>query len=190
MSSSSAVQAAAYWQPTLFRAVVAAAFGALSIFWQEPAQGLVSLATGVYLLLTGASLGLLARRPEAARQARLLGGAAAVLAVAGVLVPLFPTPAAFAWLTAAALVLSGAAELLLWWRGRVQEAAASVLAKDWLITGGVAVGFGAALPFFARLGAHALLGVAGAAAIITAVVLLIAALSYRHDAAGSGAVRQ
>jgi drug/metabolite transporter (DMT)-like permease len=105
-----------------------------------------------------------------------------------VLVPFFPTSGAFAWLTGAGLVLSGAAELVLGWRSRT-GGEASVLAKDWLITGAVAVGFGAALPFFAYLGAHALLGVAGAAAIITAVVLFIAALSYRHDALGSGAAR-
>lgn len=189
MSISPTAQAAAYWQPTLFRAAVAAVFGAVSIFWQEPAQGPASLAVGAFLLLTGVSIWLLARRPEAAPQRRLLGAAAAVLAVAGALVAFFPTPAALAWLAAAGLVLSGAVELLLWWRSRTQETARSVLAKDWLITGAVAVGFGAALPFFAPLGAHALLGVAGGAAIITAVVLFIAALSYRHDAVRAGSVR-
>lgn len=35
---------------------------------------------------------------------------------------------------------------------------------------------------FEALGAHALLGVAGGGAVITAVVLGLAALSYRHDA--------
>jgi uncharacterized membrane protein HdeD (DUF308 family) len=189
VSTSPTAQAAAFWPPTLFRAVVAAVFGAVSIFWQEPALGPASLAVGAFLLLTGASIWLLARRPEAAPQRRLLGVAAAVLGATGVLVPFFPSPEALAWLAAAGLVCSGAVELLLWWRSRRHGAARSVLAKDWLITGAVAVLFGAALPFFAPLGAHALLGVAGGAAIISAVVLLLAALSYRHDAARARSVR-
>ncbi|NKX52540.1 hypothetical protein HER39_18580, partial [Arthrobacter deserti] len=152
MTSPPDPQAAAFWAPTLFRAVVAAGFGILSIFWQEPAQGPASLAAGVFLLLSGASVALLARRPEAARQRRLLAVAAAALAAAGALLPFFPGSRAFAGLAAAGLVLSGAMELLLWWRSRAQRTEAAVAAKDWLITGGVSAGFGAALPFFAPLG--------------------------------------
>ncbi|NKX55648.1 hypothetical protein [Arthrobacter mobilis] len=181
----SASPAAGCWQPVLFRAVVAAAFGALSIFWQEPAQGTAPLAIGAFLLLTAAAVWLLARRPALAPQRPLLAAAAGVQAAAGVLVPLFP--AACAWLAAAALVLSGTAELLLWWRNRSRTAAAGALARDWLVTGAAAAGAGLALPFLAPLGAHALLGVVGGAAIITAVVLLIAALSYRHDEAAARA---
>ena len=50
-----------------------------------------------------------------------------------------------------------------------------------MITGVVHLGAAALLPFFTGLGAHALLGVSGGAAIVTGVLLAIAGLSLRHD---------
>jgi uncharacterized membrane protein HdeD (DUF308 family) len=195
----STTQAAAYWQPVLIRALVAAAFGAITIFWQEPGRTVMALAGGLFLLLSGGAVWLLARQPAAAAHRQLLLLQAAVLAVTGVLACVFQTVPMFTVLATAALLVSGGAELMLGWSNRPSEAAkgrpaegagsaaapgaaGSVLARDWLLTGAVSVGFGLALPFFAYLGPHALLGVLGGAAIITAVVLLIAALSLRHDA--------
>ncbi|MGW6172206.1 hypothetical protein ACWF5H_01820 [Arthrobacter sp. NPDC055138] len=206
MTIPSTTQAAAYWQPVLIRALVAAAFGAITIFWQEPGRTVMAVAGGLYLLLSGGAVWLLARQPAAAAHRQLLLLQAAVLAVTGVLACVFQTVPMFTVLATAALLVSGGAELMLGWSNRPSSAAAqgrpaagtapaaasgstagadgagSVLARDWLITGAVSVGFGIALPFFSYLGPHALLGVLGGAAIITAVVLLIAALSLRHDA--------
>jgi hypothetical protein len=50
------------------------------------------------------------------------------------------------------------------------------------------VGTGAILPFVEHLGPHALLGVTGGGALLSVVVLGIAALSYRHDSALSAPV--
>lgn len=172
-------QAAAYWQPVMLRAAVAAVFGTVTIFWQEPGEAVMAVGGGLYLLLSGAAVWLLARKPEAGDYRTLLTLQAGAFAVAGLLALLLQAPATFTILATAALLIGGGAELVLWWQNRGVEGA--VLAKDWLITGGVSVGFGAAMPFFTHLGAHALLGVLGGSAIIVAVVLGIAALSYRFD---------
>ncbi|WP_240691970.1 hypothetical protein [Arthrobacter sp. CAU 1506] len=208
MTIPSTTQAAAFWQPVLFRALVAAAFGAITIFWQEPGRTVMAVAGGLFLLLSGVAVWLLARQPAAAAHRQLLLVQAGVLAVTGVLACVFQTVPMFTVLATAALLVSGGAELMLGWSNRPTGAASgdqvkarpaagdsaaamepeaapgagSVLARDWLITGAVSVGFGIALPFFSYLGPHALLGVLGGAAIIIAVVLLIAALSLRHDA--------
>jgi uncharacterized membrane protein HdeD (DUF308 family) len=84
----------------------------------------------------------------------------------------------FAATAGAALAVAGAVELVTGVRLRRTRPAGS----DLILVGAVSVLTAAALPFVVPLGAHALLGVAGGGALLTAVVLGIAALSYRQEA--------
>lgn len=173
------------WVPILLRSVIAAVYGAVTIFWQEPTVSVLALAGGAYLLLSGVSIWRMSVLAAASRvpgvPASLLT-AAAVLAVAGITVAVVQSAAVFAGVAGAAMIIGGAVELVNWFRVRKQF----VPARDWLITGVVAIGAGVLLPVLLTLpqGSHvqAMLGVSGGAAIITAVILAISGLGLRHDA--------
>lgn len=163
----------------LFRALAAAALGLLSIFWPDPSVPVMSVAGGVYLLASGVAVGLLSRAvavPAGARQLLLV--AAGAYAAGGAAAVVLQSPLFFALTVGGGLVAGGVAEIILGLRYRRRHP----LATDWLITGPVHAATAALLPLFIGLQAHALLGVLGGSAIIVAVVLLLAALSYRHDA--------
>ncbi|UPO76556.1 MULTISPECIES: hypothetical protein [Arthrobacter] len=173
------------WVPILLRSVIAAVYGAVSIFWQEPTVAVLALAGGVYLVLTGVSvwrMSALAKASGAAMVPAALLAAAAVYAVAGVLVAVIQSAEVFAFTAGAALLIGGAIELVLWFRARKLF----VPARDWLITGVVGIGAGVLMPVFLGLPeaghVQALIGVSGGAAIITAVILAISGLGLRHDA--------
>ncbi|MBD8042475.1 hypothetical protein H9638_01485 [Arthrobacter sp. Sa2BUA2] len=173
------------WIPILLRSVIAAVYGAVTIFWQEPTVAVLALAGGIYLVLTGVSvwrMSALAKGCGVALVPAALLAAAAVYAVAGVLVAVVQSAEVFAYTAGAALLIGGVIELVLWFRARKQF----VPARDWLITGVVGIGAGVLMPVFLTLpeGSHvqALLGVSGGAAVITAVILAISGLGLRHDA--------
>lgn len=173
------------WVPILLRSVIAAVYGALTIFWQEPTTAVLALAGGIYLVLTGVSvwrMSVLARDSQVPAVPAALLAAAAIYAVAGVIVAVFQSIGVFAYVAGAALLIGGAIELTFWFRARKLF----VPARDWLITGVVGIGAGILLPVFLALpaGGHvqALLGVSGGAAVITAVILAISGLGLRHDA--------
>ncbi|WP_104167646.1 hypothetical protein [Arthrobacter sp. SX1312] len=176
------------WKPFLLRAVVSGVFGLVTIFWREPSTLVLSIVGGLYLLLVGATYLWTHRMTHWSAGARALtdiGGG--LLLGAGVAGLAFGTDAAFAFAGAVALVVAGAAELIRGFAARGHAAA-----RDLVVVGVVGIATGAILPFVEPLGAHALLGVTGGGALLTAVVLGIAALSYRHDSAlsapwGSGA---
>lgn len=172
------------WKPLLLRAIVAAAFGVLTIFWQEPSLAVLVVAGGLYLLATGACALVLARCLPADRASAkpVLRAEAVVLAVGAAVVFVLPSAGVFAAAASAALLFSGGMELYLGLKHRGRFAAA----RDWVITGAIGVGTGALLPLFVDLQAHALLGVVGGSAILIAVLLGLAALGYRHDAASAG----
>ncbi|WP_346926881.1 hypothetical protein [uncultured Arthrobacter sp.] len=177
--------AADLWKPVLVRAAIALGFGALTVFWAAPSQAGMAWAGGVYLLATGVVLlwtvnraGL--RTGSAAN--KILAAAGAVLTGAGAAVALIPSNLVFGILAALGLGLAGAAELFL----GITHRGRSVLARDWMASGAVALGTAALLPFFIDLGPHALLGVTGGGAIISGVLWALAGLTLRHDArAGS-----
>ena len=173
------------WIPILLRSVIAAVYGALTIFWQEPTLSVLAAAGGIYLVLTGVSvwrMAVLARASQVPAVPAALLAAAAIYAVAGVVVGVFQSVGIFAYVAGAALLVGGAIELVFWFRARKLF----VPARDWLITGVVGIGAGVLLPVFLALPAgsqaHALLGVSGGAAVITAVILAISGLGLRHDA--------
>ncbi|WP_028271830.1 MULTISPECIES: hypothetical protein [Arthrobacter] len=173
--------AADLWKPVLTRAVLALAFGAVTVFWASPSASEMGWAGGLYLLAVGVTLlrgigkfGLDAKTPAG----KVLAAAGAIMTGAGVAVVFLGSELVFGVLAALGLGLLGAAELYLGilFRGR------SVLARDWLASGVIGLGTAVALPFFISLGAHALLGVAGGGAIISGVLWILAALTLRHDA--------
>lgn len=176
------------WKPFLVRAVVSGVFGLVTVFWREPSTLVMSVVGGLYLLLIGAAYLWTHRMTHWGAGSRALtdiGGG--LLLGAGVAGLAFRTDAAFAFAGAVALVVAGAAELV-----RGVAARGHAAARDLVVVGVVGMATGAILPFVEPLGAHALLGVTGGGALLTAVVLGIAALSYRHDSAlsaprGSGA---
>lgn len=169
----------------LLRAVVALAFGAVTVFWGAPPAVGAAWCLGAYFVgLAVARAWLLRREGHAADPAfrptgstRMVASAAYGLAAAiGLGLAAAPEASLIAIGGAVALGLTGAADLASGLAGR-----RSPLARDEVITGVVHLGAAILLPFFAGLGPHALLGVAGGAAIITGVLLAIAGLSLRHD---------
>ncbi|MDM7991186.1 DUF308 domain-containing protein [Arthrobacter sp. zg-Y877] len=168
----------AAWGPMLVRAVVAAVYGVLTVFWQDPTEPVLAYAGGAFLLLTGAALWpmLAAARGHGKVRAFLLVEAV-VYVLAGAATLVLASAEAFRVAAAAALILGGALEIVLWVRNRRDF----LPARDWLITGAAALVAGVLVPAFYDLGVRALLGVTGGAAIVTAVIVAISALGARHD---------
>ncbi len=176
------------WKPFLVRAAVSALFGLVTVFWRDPSTLVLSVAGGVYLLLSGAAYLWTHRMAHWGPRFRLvtdIGGG--LLLGAGIASLVFVDDRSFAFAGAVALVVAGLAELV-----RGLSVRAHTASRDLVVVGVVGIATGGILPFVEQLGAHALLGVTGGGALLTAVVLGIAGLSYRHDSAlsassGSGA---
>lgn len=170
----------ALWRAFLIHAGVAGAFGLLTIFWSQPSVHVMSVAGGLYFLGLAGAVYATERslRAQNAVPTWLTRTVPVFLAAAGLLNLWIHTDSMFAQTGALALVLMGVVYLVVWAKNRGRHLAA----RDFLLTGIVTALTGVLLPLFQPLGAHALLGVAGGGAVITAVVLALAALSYRHDA--------
>lgn len=174
--------------PVILRAVVALAFGAVTVFWGAPTAVGAAWCLAAYFVGLAAARAWLLRvqgnapdpRARPARSARLVASAAYGLAAAtGLGLGAAPEVTVIAVGSAIAFALTGAADLAAGVQGRGR----SPIARDEVIAGAVHLGAAVLLPFVAALGAHAVLGVAGGAAIITGVLLVIAGLSLRHDSA-------
>lgn len=169
------------WKPFLARASVSAVFGLVTVFVREPSAQAMSLVGGAYLLLTGAAYLWTHRLERWGQSSRLLTDiGAGLLLGAGIASLVFSNGSGdtFALAGAAALVVAGIAELVRGLRSRTHPAG-----RDLVTVGVIGAATGAALPFVEPLGPHALLGVTGGGALLTGVVLGIAALSHRHDSA-------
>lgn len=169
----------ALWRAFLLHAGVAGAFGLLTIFWGQPSVHVMSVAGGLYFLGLALAVHLTEQslRVQNAVPTWLTRTVPVFLALAGLLNLWIHADSMFAQTGALALILMGAVYLIVWARNRRQH----IAARDFLLTSIVTTLTGILLPLFQPLGAHALLGVAGGGAVITAVVLALAALSYRHD---------
>lgn len=168
------------WKPLVYRAVTALAFGALTVFWATPSVAGMGIAGGIYLGVTGI---LVLKQVTAAnlggqRAGKLLSAGASALVGAGVAAVAFQGDQLFAIVASVGLGILGITEVA---AGILAKG--HVLARDWLISGVIAIGTAAILPFFISLGAHALLGVTGGGAIMAGVLWMLSGLSVRHEAA-------
>jgi uncharacterized membrane protein HdeD (DUF308 family) len=168
------------WRAFLLHAAVAAAFGLVTIFWGQPSVHVMSVAGGLYFLGLALAVHLTEQslRKQDAVPSWLTRTVPVFLAGVGLLNLWIHSDSMFSGTGAPALILMGVVYLVVWAKNRRTHMAA----RDFLLTGIVTALTGALLPLFQALGAHALLGVTGGGAVITAVVLALAALSYRHDA--------
>lgn len=183
-SAANTAQLADLWKPVLLRALVALAFGALTVFWPSPSVQVMGWAGGLYLLATG--LLLLWGIPKTGytrdrMPGKILSAAGAALTGAGAALVLLHGDRVFGAVAALGLGVAGAVELYCGIRHRGRH----VLARDWIASGIIGLGTAAILPFFISLGAHALLGVAGGGAIISGVLWVLSGLTLRHDARGA-----
>ena len=172
-------EASAVWKPVMFRAVVATAFGALSVFWQEPSEAVVAYIFAAFLVLTSKSVWDFAVARIVPSPVRgLLGGAAIAWSVGAVFMLVFASTAAASIAGGIGLAVAGLLELTAYFRHRGDL----VPVRDFLITGAVSLVTGVLLLAWPDLDQHGVFGVAGGGSIIVAVFLLIAAFGYRHDA--------
>lgn len=171
------------WTPVLLRSAAAAAFGLLSVFWRAQDTTFVSIAGGLYLLVTGVAVLRTAAVAGAEQVSGLRAGLrveAAVYALAGILLIALRDNWVFALAGGAALLIGGVVELWFWGRARRRF----LPARDWLITGVASAGAAVLLPvmLLMDLDARALMGVSGGSAVIIAVILATSGLGARHDA--------
>ncbi|WP_144790214.1 DUF308 domain-containing protein [Kocuria palustris] len=171
--------------PTLVRALVTLAFAAGTIFVTAPGLGLSIWLLGLWMAAVGVcvlwtdlrarehpslDLGTLASVPRSTGVMWILGG------IAVVMIP--ETAAVLALVASVVLFLAGLPE---GWVGTSRRSQ-HPLARDWQIAGLVTAAAAIGVLLVAGLGPHAILGVVGGAAIISGVLLLLGALSLRHDA--------
>lgn len=100
----------------------------------------------------------------------------------GVVVAISASTVIAAWLGGAALAVVGAAELFAALDKPDGNTNAKIaLRSDWMISGVLGLGTGILLPFFANVGPHALMGVAGGGALMIGALWALSALTLRHD---------
>lgn len=174
--------------PTLVRALLTLAFAAGTIFVTAPSLGFSIWLLGLWMAAVGAcvlwtdarareheslELRSLASVPRSTGIMWILGG------IAVVMIP--GTAPVLALIASLVLFLVGLPEGWLGTSRRSQHP----LARDWQIVGLVNAVAAIGVLLVAGLGPHAILGVVGGAAIISGVLLLLGALSLRHDARGA-----
>lgn len=170
--------------PTLVRALVALVFAAVTIFWQEPGLPVVAWGVGLYLVLTGLASVFLQLRLNGNDHvdmgpSRQVPQSYGVLYVVGGVLTLTggDTPAGIVLYAGLVMGVAGITELALGLKFRTTFP----LGRDWTIAGLTTVLAATGLVLVVDLGAKALFGVVGGAAVVIGVMHLLAALTLRHE---------
>lgn len=184
----SSYAARAYYAPTLVLSLVCLAFGFTTVFWQVPTINNAALVFAVYLLgMAAASLfhanssgKLTDQNTEASIEPRSIAqvwrSLAMIQAAGGVFLAVRPYTELWLTLTGSLILgISGVMILLLGLRAKNTLPTD----KDWRIAGIVTTAAALMMPLVSDLGAKALLGVSGGAALIVGIFMLIGALTLR-----------
>ena len=170
--------------PVMGRAITAAGFALLSIFWPSATNQVLAYGLAAFMVASAKFMWDYAKAPSAPKAAQgYYAGAAVAMILAGVVMALRPEVLVIGIAGAVAFMIAGIMEIMVFFRLRADF----VPYKDQLVTGFVGLGVGAALLMGLNMDAHALLGLAGGGAIILAVFELISAFGLRHDAKESQA---
>ncbi|MCV9996071.1 hypothetical protein OIU93_17460 [Paeniglutamicibacter sp. ZC-3] len=165
--------------PVMGRAATAAGFALVSIFWPAANSQVLAYSLAAFMVISAKFLWDYASVPSAPKSVRgLYAGSAVAMILAGLVMAFRPETLVVAIAGAAAWILAGALEIVVFIRHRAEF----VPFKDQLVTGFVSLGAGASLLMGLHLDAHGLLGLAGGGAIILAVFVLISAFGLRHAA--------
>ncbi|WP_129358427.1 MULTISPECIES: DUF308 domain-containing protein [Micrococcaceae] len=176
----------ALFGPVLTRALIYLVYGLITVFWQEPTLMIVRWILGLYLIAQGIALIYMQRSlnehvyGQRGPSSSVIQSYAILYLLGGVLTVAFAESLPILVLIAG-LILSicGVTELL---QG-MRTSATSAMSKDWKIAGLVTFLTGAALFLIGEIGPKAAFGVTGGGAIIVGIFMVLAALTFRHDAA-------
>ncbi|GAA3707176.1 hypothetical protein GCM10022377_21120 [Zhihengliuella alba] len=177
--------AASVWKPTLYRGLLAAAFGLTSVFWADPPADTLSWIVALFLVATGVSVRRMAMLEETPPAAKAYWALVVVSWLVGAIaLVLLGSVDGLVWAGGLAWILGGLLQLLAWFRLRTTFGPA----RDWLVPAVVEIGIGAGLFIIPGLDAHGVFGIAGGGQIIVAVFTLIAAFGLLFDARRRGGV--
>lgn len=162
-------------RPVLVQALVFLTFGLITVFLQEPSLVAASVLLALYLLALGASSYYFSRSlglDDSALGRALASLGLVLMAAGGLLLVLQPHAFPLALISSLALGVTGLFKLL-----AAGRPSAGFLARDWRLEGIVLMLSALGLPLLTDLGAKALLGTAGASALVAGIFGLIGALS-------------
>ncbi|PQZ94636.1 hypothetical protein CQ018_04585 [Arthrobacter sp. MYb227] len=165
--------------PVMGRALTAAAFALISIFWPSATNQVLAYSLAAFMVISAKFIWDYSKAPSAPGEVRALYAfAALVMILSGLSMAFFPQVLVVGIAGAVGFIVAGLLEIIVFFRHRADF----LPFRDQLVTGFVGLGVGGALLMGINLDAHGLLGLAGGGAIILAVFELISAFGLRHDA--------
>ncbi|WP_085528983.1 DUF308 domain-containing protein [Kocuria massiliensis] len=182
----------ALFGPVLLRAMIYLAFGLTTVFWQEPTLTVVRWGIGLFMILQGVALIYMQRSlTERAwghgnTHSRVIQSYAILYLVGGVATTAFSGSLPILVLVVGLIFsIGGVTELLQGFRAT----GTSAMARDWKIAGVVTFLTGIVLFMIGDLGPKAAFGITGGGAIIVGIFMVLAALTFRHDAASADSAK-